>query len=207
MSVGKKIGYIRVSTLDQNIERQKEALKQFNIDKYFIDQISGSTKTRPQLDAMLEFCREDDLIYVSSIDRLARNMHHLHVLVDKLVDKNITINFIKEKLVFSKNENNPISKLLLGVIGSIAEFERSLIKERQAEGISIAKKRGKYKGKEKKLNSNQIDALIYDFLNTRMSKVELAKKYNLCRTSIYSYIVNYKDRRPIIQTEIEDFCK
>lgn len=201
---GKRLAYIRVSTADQNIARQQDILKDYNIDKYFVDKISGSKLERPELDNLLSYCREDDTVYVCSIDRLARNVKHLYSLVEDLKDKRVNIHFIKENLVFNCNEKTPMSNLLLAVLGAIAEFERELIKERQKEGILIAKKKGKYLGKQPKLNKEQIDKLVYDFKNTRISKTALAKKYNLSRKTLYDYLDKYKDLSPEIQTDLEE---
>lgn len=204
---GKRLAYIRVSTADQNIARQQDILKDYNIDKYFVDKISGSKLERPELDNLLSYCREDDTVYVCSIDRLARNVKHLYSLVEDLKDKRVNIHFIKENLVFNCNEKTPMSNLLLAVLGAIAEFERELIKERQKEGILIAKKKGKYLGKQPKLNKEQIDKLVYDFKNTRISKTALAKKYNLSRKTLYDYLDKYKDLSPEIQTDLEELIQ
>ena len=118
---GKKIGYIRVSALDQNHERQ---LQELPLDKCFIDKASGKDTNRPQLDAMLDSVRDGDIVYVHSMDRLARDLDDLRQLVQRLTDQKIKIEFIKESLTF-KGEDAPMSKLLLSVMGAFAEFERA----------------------------------------------------------------------------------
>jgi DNA invertase Pin-like site-specific DNA recombinase len=139
---GKKIGYIRVSSFEQNPERQLEGII---VDKKFIDKVSGKNTARPQLESMIDYAREGDTIIVHSMDRLARNLDDLRKLVVQLTNKKIRIEFVKEALTFT-GEDSPISKLILSVMGAFAEFERALIKERQTEGIALAKKNGAYKG-------------------------------------------------------------
>ena len=127
---GKKIGYIRVSSFEQNPERQ---LEDTGLNKKFIDKASGKNTARPQLKAMLDYARDGDTIIVHSMDRLARNLDDLRRLVTQLTDQQIRIEFLKEGLTFT-GEDSPMSKLLLSVMGAFAEFERSLIKERKMEG-------------------------------------------------------------------------
>ena len=150
---GKRIGYIRVSSFEQNPERQLESI---SLDKKFIDKASGKNTVRPQLEAMLDYARDGDTIIVHSMDRLARNLDDLRRLVTQLTDQQIRIEFLKEGLTFT-GEDSPMSKLLLSVMGAFAEFERSLIKERQMEGISLAKKRVAYRGRKAVLSSHQVN--------------------------------------------------
>jgi len=142
---GQNIGYIRVSTSGQNTIRQLESLE---LDKVFTDIYTGSIKNRPQLEECLKYLREGDIFHVHSIDRLARNLIDLQQLVDSLVKRNITVKFHAENLEF-RNDENPIAKLTLQIMGSFAEFERKIAKSRQMEGILIAKKSGKYLGRPK----------------------------------------------------------
>lgn len=146
------VGYIRVSSEYQNTERQLDNIK---LDKVFTDKLSGVDTARPQLQAMLDYVREGDTIHVHSIDRLARNLADLNSLVEGLNDKGITVHFHKENLVFT-NKHDPIQKLMFQMLGSFAEFERSLIKERQREGIAKAKQAGKYKGRRKTIDDTVI---------------------------------------------------
>lgn len=182
---GHKIGYIRVSSVEQNTIRQLDGIQ---LDKIFTDKCSGKDTKRPQLALMLEFIREGDTVYVHSMDRLARNLDDLRKLVNQITDRNITIQFIKENLIFTINEKNPISKLMLSVMGAFAEFERSLIKERQLEGIAIAKKEGKYKGRHKSLSEEQIIELN-KMVADRYKKVDIAKKFGISRYSVYRYLI------------------
>jgi DNA invertase Pin-like site-specific DNA recombinase len=181
---GHKIGYIRVSTVEQNSARQLDGLQ---LDKIFTDRCSGKDTNRPQLALMLDFVRDGDTIYVHSMDRFARNLDDLRKLVDKITKRDITIIFVKENLTFTKDEKNPISKLILSVVGAIAEFERSLIKERQREGIELAKKANKYKGRIKALNDEQV-AQMRQMVADRYKKVDIARKFGIHYVSLYRYL-------------------
>ena len=178
------IAYIRVSSVDQNTDRQEFASIQ--IDKIFTDKCSGSTTNRPQLNKLLEFAREDDHIYVYSMDRLARNSLDLATLVKDLNDKGIKVTFIKENLTFAGNDS-PMSQMLLGIMGAIAQFERAIIKERQAEGIAKAKAAGKQLGRPGLLTPEQV-AELNIMVADRYKKTEIAKKFGISRESVYTYI-------------------
>lgn len=143
---GQRIGYIRVSTLDQNPDRQLESVQ---VGKVFIDKASGKDTQRPQLDALLGYVREGDTLVVHSMDRLARNLDDLRRMVQQLTGRGVRIEFVKESLTFT-GEDSPMANLLLSVMGAFAEFERALIRERQREGISLAKQRGVYRGRKKR---------------------------------------------------------
>src|SRR4051794_31008045 len=144
---GKRIGYVRVSSLDQNEQRQLEGV---DVDKKFTDKASGKDMNRPQLRAALDYAREGDVLVVHSMDRLARNLDDLRRIVTELTGRGVVVEFVKEHLHFTA-EDNAMSKLLLSVMGAFAEFERALIKERQREGIALAKQRGVYKGRKPSL--------------------------------------------------------
>mgnify|MGYP001580420841 CR=1 FL=1 len=184
---GKRIGYIRVSTTDQNPDRQLENIP---LDKKFIDYASAKSTNRPQLKAMLEFVREDDIIIVHSMDRLARNLKDLKDLVDGLVNRKIQVHFLKENLQFS-GENSATSNLVLHLMGAFAEFEYAFIRERQREGIEIAKKKGKFKGTTKKLNAEKIETLKSELL-IRKSKSQIAADLGISRFTLYRYIDQIK---------------
>lgn len=161
------VGYVRVSTVDQNTERQLDGLP---LDKMFTDKVSGATTERPELQAMLGYVREGDLIHVHSIDRLARSLVDLLALVQDLTAKGVHIQFHKENLLFT-GEANPTQTLMLSIMGSVAEFERSMIRERQREGISKAKAKGVYKGRSKTID----DAAIRSYVSAGNSYRETAK--------------------------------
>ncbi len=148
---GQRIGYIRVSTLDQNPDRQLEGAQ---VSKVFADKASGKDTQRPQLDALLGYVREGDTLVVHSMDRLARNLDDLRRLVQQLTGRGVRIEFVKEGLTFT-GEDSPMANLLLSVMGAFAEFERELIRERQREGIALAKLRGAYRGRKPALNHAQ----------------------------------------------------
>lgn len=182
---GKRVGYIRVSTLEQNTDRQLEGIE---VDKMYEDKASAKDTARPGLQAMLEFVREDDIVIVHSMDRLARNLDDLRLLVNQLTRKGIQIQFIKENLTFT-GKDSPMSQLLLSMMGAFAEFERSLIKERQKEGIELAKKKGLYKGRKKFLNSEQVFS-IQERISTGVPKAKIARDLGISRETLYRYVKN-----------------
>ncbi len=179
-SKGQKIGYVRVSSVDQNIERQLEGIQ---LDKTFCDKLSGKSTNRPGLTDCLEYLREGDTLIVHSIDRLARNLSDLQNIVDSLIAKRISVQFNKENLMFS-GIDNPMNKLMLQMMGAFSEFERNLIRERQREGIEIAKKKGKKFGRPSKLNQEQVQS-IKSRLKNGESKNKLSKEYGISRPTIY----------------------
>lgn len=180
---GKTVGYIRVSTTDQNPDRQLEGV---DLDKRFVDYASAKSTNRPQLQAMLDFVREDDVIIVHSMDRLARNLRDLRALVDGLIAKKIRVRFLKENLVFGVKDE-PMSNLLLSVMGAFAEFEYSFILERQREGIAAARRSGRFKGTQKKLDDEKIEILKRE-LQTNKSKTRIAQDLGISRFTLYRYI-------------------
>jgi len=180
---GKKVGYIRVSSFDQNPERQLEGIE---LDKRFIDKASGKDVKRPALAELLSYVREDDTVIVHSMDRLARNLDDLRQIVQKLNKQNIKIQFIKENLIFT-GEDSPMSNLLLSVMGAFAEFERSLIRERQKEGIELAKTKNLYKGRKPSLNEEQI-SIVKQQITLGVPKAKVAREFNISRRTLYQYI-------------------
>lgn len=183
---GQTVGYVRVSSVDQNTDRQTEQLK--HCDKLFIDSVSGKDVERPELQKMLEHIRESDVVEVCSIDRLARNNVDLQVLVKAINAKGATVRFLKEGLTFEQDtESNPISKMMLTMLAAISEFERELIRERQAAGIAIAKANGKYKGRKPKINKNQLEH-INEQLESGISKAEISKTLGISRQTLHKYI-------------------
>lgn len=151
-----QVGYVRVSSVDQNTDRQLDGIA---LDKVFTDKVSGATTDRPQLTAMLDYVREGDCIVVHSIDRLARSLADLLGMIESLTAKGVAVRFHKEQLHFT-GEHSAVQKLMLSMMGSFAEFERSMIKERQREGIAKAKTRGVYKGRVKTIDDEAIRAEI-----------------------------------------------
>ena len=181
--VGQRIGYIRVSTVDQNTERQLDGIE---LDKTFTDKASGKDTKRPQLELMMSFVRSGDTLIVHSMDRLARDQNDLHRIVQTLTGKGVRIEFIKEHLTFT-GDDSPISKLMLSVMGAVHEFERALIKERQLEGIALAKKRGVFKGRKKSLSQAEV-AELRQRITAGMSKAQVAREFGISRETLYKYL-------------------
>lgn len=177
---GQRIGYVRVSSASQNIDRQLDGVQ---LDVRYVDTVSGKDTERPQLLIMLQYARSGDTVIVHALDRLARNLGDLRRIVKQLTDKGVTVQFLKESLTFSGNDS-PMNMLLLNMLGCFAEFERSLILERQREGIAIAKAAGKYKGGQKKLNSAQI-LEIKSKIDLGLPKSKIAREYKISRSLIY----------------------
>ena len=179
---GQKIGYIRVSSDDQNPERQLEGIE---CDRKFTDVFTGKILDRPQLNEMLTYIREGDHLFVHSMDRLARNLLDLRKLIQQLASKKVKVQFIKENMIFT-GEDSPMSILLLSLMGAFAEFELTLNKERQKEGIRLAKMKGIYIGRKPSLTKEQtLD--LKEMVKKGMKKTDIAEKFNICRESVYNY--------------------
>ena len=181
--MSQQVGYIRVSSIDQNTDRQ---LVDVQLDKTFTDKLSGKDVNRPELTRCLDHLREGDTLHVHSIDRLARNLLDLQTIVNGLVGKGVAIKFHKENLVFS-GEANPMQELMLQMMGAFAQFERSLIRERQREGIAAAKAAGKQVGAPSKLNPELVAAILAK-CETNMTKKDIAKEFGISRTTLYEII-------------------
>ena len=177
------VGYVRVSTEEQNTARQ---LHDLPCDKIFTDTVSGSTKERPELQKMLNYVREGDVILVHAMDRLARNTEDLLYIVNYLNRNKVTIKFIKENLTFDGTDN-PIGQLMLTILGAIAQFELSLIKARQREGIDRAKAAGKYTGHAKKLKPEQIQR-IKEQVEMGVPRSRIARDIGVTSKTIYNYL-------------------
>lgn len=180
---GQRIGYIRVSSLDQNPERQ---LEQIQLDKVFTDKASGKDIRRPELDMLLSFVREGDTVVAHSMDRLARNLDDLRQLVQKLTKRGARVEFVKESLTFT-GEDSPMANLMLSVMGAFAEFERALIRERQREGITLAKQRGAYRGRKKALSPERV-AELRQRAAAGDQKASLAREFGISRETLYQYL-------------------
>lgn len=155
---GQTVAYVRVSSEEQHLDRQRASVREAvgEPDRWFEDKCSGGNTCRPGLDAMLAHVREGDRVTVPSMDRLARSVPDLYSLVDGLVGRGVEVRFVKEGLTFIAGSTSSMSRLLLGVLGAVAEFERALIRERQAEGIAQAKARGVYRGRARRLSPQQV---------------------------------------------------
>ena len=175
---GKTIGYIRVSSYDQNPDRQLDGI---HLDKIFVDKASGKDIKRPAFDDLLNYVREGDLLVVHSLD-----LEHLRYVVKVLTTKGIQVKFLKENLIFT-GDDSPMSNLLLSVMGAFAEFERSFIKERQMEGIALAKQRGAFKGRKKTLSIEQVEVLKKRGSEGE-KKTQIARDLNISRETLYQYL-------------------
>ena len=182
------IAYIRVSTVEQNEQRQIEAMKPFNIEKWFIEKISAKDTNRPKLQELLEFVREGDTIHVHDFSRLARSTKDLLDIVEQLSQKNIYLVSNKENI----DTSTPTGKLMLTMIGAINEFERYNLLERQREGIAIAKRNGKYKGGKRK-SVPDFENGYQRYLRREISKVGLAKELRISRPTLDKLIKEYKE--------------
>ena len=180
---GKRVGYVRVSSVDQNTSRQLEGL---DLDKVFTEKASGKDVKRPQLLATLEYLRDGDVLAVHSMDRLARNLDDLRRIVSDLTGRGVQVQFMKEGMLFS-GDDTAMSKLLLSVMGAFAEFERSLLRERQREGIDLAKKAGVYKGRKRSLTADKVTEL-----RARVAaggkKAGIAREFGISRETLYQYV-------------------
>lgn len=175
------IAYVRVSTIEQNEARQLESLKRYDIDKWFTEKISGSTADRPELQTMLEYIRDGDTVYIHDFSRLARNVKDLLEIVELLHDKGVKLVSVKESI----DSGTPTGKLMLTMIGAIAEFERTNLLERQREGIAIAKKNGAYKGrKQKQIDPEKFNALLAQYDRHEISKTVMARELQVSRTTL-----------------------
>ncbi|WP_348267909.1 recombinase family protein [Edaphobacter sp. DSM 109919] len=184
MAKGHIVGYVRVSSVDQNTERQLDGM---TLDKTFSDKASGKDTKRPQLERALEFLREGDTLVVHSMDRLARNLDDLRKIVLTLTKKGVKVQFVKESLTFT-GEDSPMANLLLSVMGAFAQFERELIKERQREGIAIAKAKGDvYKGRKPALDAARATLLVQR-AKAGENKAALAREFGISRAALYVYL-------------------
>ena len=184
MAVSARVGYVRVSTIDQKTDRQLVGIE---LDKVFEEKASGKSTARPVLREMLNYLREGDHLFVHSMDRLARNLVDLLKLVNDLTTRGVTVHFVKEHLDFGPDEKTtPMSKLLLSVMGAVAEFERALILERQREGIAQAKAKGLYKGR-RPTSITKLKEAVRLIKEEGLSKTEAAKRAGTSRTTLFRY--------------------
>ena len=180
---GQRVGYVRVSSFDQNSDRQ---LEQVEVDKVFTEKASGKDAKRPQLIELFSFVREGDTVVVHSMDRLARNLDDLRRLVRGLTERGIRVEFVKECLTFT-GDDSPMANFMLSVMGSFAEFERALIKERQREGIALARQRGAYRGRKKSLSPERVAELLRR-VAAGERKTSLARAFGISRETLYNYL-------------------
>jgi len=180
---GKRVGYIRVSSIDQNTDRQLDGVA---LDKVFTDKASGKSADRPQLKAALEYVREGDVLTVHSMDRLARNTEDMLSMVRVLTERGVAVEFVKENLKFSGNDD-AMSMLMMTMLAGFAAFERSMIRERQREGIAIAHKKGVYKGRKPSLTPEQVQQ-VKARVEAGEAKTSIAAHFKISRETLYSYL-------------------
>lgn len=183
-----RIGYVRVSSADQNTERQ---LAKQQLTVTFTDKASGKNADRPQLKAMLAGNWPiGSVVVVHSMDRLARSLNDLLNIVEQLTARGINVHFVKEGKTFRGGDStDPMDKLMLSMLGAFAEYERTLIRERQREGIAKAKERGVYKGRQQKVtDAVQIQQIVAEATALGANKSHVAQKYGLSRQTLYKYL-------------------
>ena len=189
------IGYVRVSTADQNEARQKEGLMRYDIERWYEEKVSAKDMNRPKLQEMLDFAREGDTIVVHDLSRLARNTKDLLTIVEDLDDRGITLISNKENL----DTSTPTGKLMLTMIGAIYEFERANLLDRQREGIAIAKAEGKYKGrKEVKIDDETFNELYSQYLKREINKRQLAEMLGVSRPTLDKIIKQHEEKSQAI---------
>jgi len=186
-----KVAYVRVSTIEQNEARQVEALEQHGVEKWFTEKVSGKNTTdRPELQSMIDFVREGDTVYIHDFSRLARSTKDLLEIVEKLNAKGVHLVSNKENI----DTSTPTGKLMLTMIGAIAEFERQNMLDRQAEGIAIAKRNGAYKGRKAIDIDTDVFRAQYDrYIRREINKTELAKALKVSRPTLDKMIKEYNE--------------
>lgn len=187
MGRGENVAYVRVSAVDQNEARQIESLKRYNIDKWFIEKASGKDTKRPKLQELLEYIREDDTVYVEEFSRLGRSTADLLAIVQQI--ENVGAKFVSLKENF--DTKTPAGKLQMTMMAAIAEFERAMILERQREGIALAKKAGKYKGR-KAISIPNIGEYYNRYMCRQTTKTAIATELGISRTTLDKLFKEYK---------------
>ena len=187
MGQGKHIAYIRVSTVEQNEARQREALKDCSIDKWFIEKASGKNTNRPELQEMLEYVREDDIVYVEEFSRLGRSTADLLATVKAIESVGAKFKSLKENF----DTSTPAGRLQMTMMAAIAEFERDMILERQREGIAIAKREGKYKGR-KAVSVSNIGDYYRKYMMRQGTKTSISKELGISRTTLDKLFKEYE---------------
>jgi DNA invertase Pin-like site-specific DNA recombinase len=180
---GQTIAYRRVSTTDQVTDRQ---LPDMTFDREFSDSCSGSTTNRPGLKACLEFIREGDTLVVHSMDRLARNLPDMLALVGDLTKRGVSVQFVKEGLMFT-GEKNPMQELQLQIMGAVSQFELAMIRERQKEGVAAAKKAGKHCGRKSNLTDEQAREIVAR-VEAGEDKTAIAHAFGISRATVYNVV-------------------
>lgn len=181
---GKNLAYVRVSTAEQNEARQLEALKNYNIDKTFIEKVSAKNTDRPQFQEMIEYAREGDTIYVTDFSRLSRSTRDLLGTLEFLLKKGVKVISLKENL----DSSSPQGRLMITMIGAINQFEREILLERQREGIEIAKRKGKYRGRKRIEKPNNWDTVIADYVVRKITAKKAMELLGLKTSTFYKFL-------------------
>ncbi|AFA46952.1 recombinase family protein [Acetobacterium woodii] len=194
-----KVGYIRVSTEEQNEARQEVLMDQLGVEKVFKDKLSGKNTDRPELKAMLNFMRDGDILVVESYSRLARSTVDLLKIIDALDEKGIGFISHKENI----DTTTPQGRLMLTIFAGIYEFERECMLQRQKEGIAIAKAQGKYKGRKPiEVDQTTFETVYTEWKNGKIKAVEAMKKLNLSKPTFYRKVKEYENPSSEIQMEV-----
>lgn len=183
------VGYARVSSIDQNLARQEEELSKYGVDRVYKDKLSGKDTNRPKLQEMLNYVREGDTVVVHSVDRLGRNAKDLHIIVDDLKERGVGIKFIKEGI----DTCTDAGKLIFTILAGVAEMERNSIRERQRQGIGIAKREGKYQGRK----SMDKEEFYKQYERVKQGKITSETGYRLCgisKRTWYNWVKDEKDK-------------
>lgn len=188
MGKGKNLAYVRVSTVEQNEGRQKEALQSYGIDKWFVEKASGKDTNRPKLQELLEYIREDDTVYVEEFSRLGRSTADLLSIVQKFEDAGATFVSLRENF----DTKTPAGRLQMTMLAAISQFEREMILERQREGIALAKKSGKYKGR-KRISVPNIGDYYDRYMTRKANKTQLAAELNISRNTLDRLFAEYRE--------------
>jgi DNA invertase Pin-like site-specific DNA recombinase len=182
-TTGQRLGYVRVSSVDQNVERQLDGVE---LDQTFTDKCSGKDTVRPQLQALLRHARKGDHIIVHEMSRLARNLTDLLAMVKELTERGVVVEFVKENLKFT-GKSDEMGLLMLSIMGAVAQFERAMILERQREGIRIAQAKGTYRGRKAALSVARAEELRRRAAAGEV-KAELAREFGITRQTLYAYL-------------------
>ena len=189
--MSKRIAYIRVSSIGQSTLRQDQQIEELNVDKVFSEKVSGKNiQDRPQFQLMMDYAREEDIIYCAELSRWGRSLIDIKTTVTALTSKGVTVKFLKENLTFTYNEEDPMSNLLLGILSSLAEWERAVIKSRQMEGVKIAQEKGIYKercGRKPKLTEEQIKE-VQRRVKAGEKRSDVAIAYGVSRQTVYNLV-------------------
>lgn len=181
---GQVVGYVRVSSIDQRTDRQDLG----DVDRLFEDKTSGKDRTRPGLEEMLKYVRDGDTVRVHSMDRLARSLADLVSLVTEMTGDGVTVEFVKERLTFAPGKSDPYAEFQMHVLGAVAQLERAILRERQAEGIAKAKAKGVYKGRKPALSAEQV-AEARERIAAGVPKAAVARDLGVGRSTLHNYLV------------------